>query len=93
MTQKILATVTAKGQITIPAAHRNAWGLKPGDKIAFDPPGAHPVTVEPKRKRSILDLLDALPPLGLGRPLRQEDIEQAIEDEMTEQEFRSKGGR
>lgn len=93
MSQKIMATVTAKGQITIPAAHRRAWGLRPGDKIAFDPPGAHPVTIEPKRKRSIFELLDAMPPLSLGRALRQEDIEQAIGEEMTAQELRSKSGR
>lgn len=93
MVLKIFATVTSKGQITIPAAHRKAWDLRPGDRIAFDPPGEQPVTIEPKRKRSIFELLDALPPMNLGRPLRQDDIEQAIEEVMSEQETRSKGGR
>ena len=93
MAQKTFATVTAKGQITIPAAHRKAWGLQPGDKIVFGPPGEKSVTIEPRRKRSIFELLDELPPLHLGRPLRQEDIDQAIEEEMTEQEARSKSGR
>ena len=30
-----LATITAKGQVTIPAEIRKALGLKPRDKIAF----------------------------------------------------------
>jgi AbrB family looped-hinge helix DNA binding protein len=30
-----LATITAKGQITIPAEVRKALGLKPKDKVAF----------------------------------------------------------
>jgi antitoxin PrlF len=30
-----LATVTAKGQVTIPAEIRKALGLKPRDKVAF----------------------------------------------------------
>jgi AbrB family looped-hinge helix DNA binding protein len=28
-------TVTSKGQITVPAALRSAWGLKDGDKLEF----------------------------------------------------------
>jgi AbrB family looped-hinge helix DNA binding protein len=39
MADKIIATITSKGQITLPAQHRKAWGLKPGDQIAFDPRG------------------------------------------------------
>jgi len=93
MTAKILATVTSKGQITIPAAHRKAWNLQPGDQIAFDPPGERPVTVEPKRKRSIFEMLDKLPPLGLGRPFTQEDIENAITEAVTEKDERSRRSR
>ena len=93
MSTKIFATMTSKGQITIPAAHRKAWGLQPGDQIAFDPPEDHPVTIEPKRKRSIFERLDRMAPLTLGRPLKQEDIERAIGDEMAAQESRSKRSR
>jgi AbrB family looped-hinge helix DNA binding protein len=93
MPNKILATVTAKGQITIPAAHRKAWGLQPGDQIAFDPPEDRPVTIEPKRRRSIFEMLDRMEPLTLGRPLKQEDIQQAIDDEMADQETRSTHSR
>jgi AbrB family looped-hinge helix DNA binding protein len=41
MADKIIATITSKGQITLPAQHRKAWGLKPGDQIAFDPRGGN----------------------------------------------------
>jgi AbrB family looped-hinge helix DNA binding protein len=93
MPHRIFATVTAKGQITIPAAHRKAWGLRPGDRIAFDPPDSKPVTIEPKRKRSLFDALDELPPLGLGRPFTQEDIEKAITEAVTEKDRRSRASR
>ncbi len=29
------ATVTSKGQLTLPAAIRNRWRLKPGDQVEF----------------------------------------------------------
>jgi AbrB family looped-hinge helix DNA binding protein len=90
MPSKIFATVTSKGQITIPAAHRRAWGLRPGDQIAFDPPDEKPVTIEPKRRRSLFERLDELPPLGLGRPFTQTDIEEAIAESVTEKERRSR---
>jgi AbrB family looped-hinge helix DNA binding protein len=93
MPQKILATVTSKGQITIPAAHRKAWGLRPGDQVAFDPPDEKPVTIEPKRRRSLFERLDELPPLGLGRPFTQMDIENAITEAVTEKDQRSRGKR
>ena len=31
-----VATVTQKGQVTIPSELRRALGLKPGDKVAFN---------------------------------------------------------
>ena len=76
MADKILATITSKGQITLPAQHRKAWGLKPGDQIAFDPPGGKSVRIEPRRKRSIFERLDELKLPSLGRPLTQKDIDE-----------------
>ena len=76
MADKILATLTSKGQITLPAQHRKAWGLKPGDQIAFDPPGGKSVRIEPRRKRSIFERLDELKLPPLGRPLTQKDIDE-----------------
>ena len=92
MADKILATITSKGQITVPAQHRKAWGLKPGDQIAFDPPGGKSVRIEPRRKRSIFERLDELklPSLRRSRST-QEDIESAITEAMIEKERRSRG--
>ena len=91
MTDKILATLTSKGRITIPAQHRKAWGLKPGDQIAFDPPTGKSVCIEPRRKRSIFDRLHELKLPPLGRLLVHEDIENAITEAMIVKEQRSRG--
>jgi AbrB family looped-hinge helix DNA binding protein len=84
MADKIIATITSKGQITLPAQHRKAWGLKPGDQIAFDPPGGESVRIEPRRKRSIFERIDELKLPPLGRPLTEEDIESSIARAMVE---------
>jgi antitoxin PrlF len=44
-----LATLTSKGQITIPVSIRNRLGLKPGDQIDFVPGPDGRVSLEPKR--------------------------------------------
>ena len=92
MGEKILATITSKGQITLPAELRKAWDLKPGDQVAFDPPGKTSSRVEPRRKRSVFDRLDELRLPSLGRPLTQRDIEESISGAMAEQEERSRRG-
>ena len=84
MADKIIATITSKGQITLPAQHRKAWGLKPGDQIAFDPPKGKLVRIEPRRKRSIFERIDELKPPPLGRPLTQKDIDDSIGEAMVE---------
>jgi len=91
MADKILATITSKGQITLPAQHRKAWGLKPGDQIAFDPPEGNSVRIEPRKKRSVFERIDELKLPSLGRPLTQEDIDNAIAEAMVEKESRSRG--
>jgi AbrB family looped-hinge helix DNA binding protein len=95
MADKILATLTSKGQITLPAQHRKAWGLKPGDQIAFDPPGGKSVRIEPRRKRSIFERLDELKLPSLGRPLTQKDIDNSVAEAMIEKygASRRKGGK
>jgi AbrB family looped-hinge helix DNA binding protein len=90
MREKILATITSKGQITLPAELRRAWDLKPGDQIAFDPPGETSSRIEPRRKRSVFDRLDELKLPSLGRPVIQQDIEDSISEAMAEQEERSR---
>jgi antitoxin PrlF len=43
------STITSKSQITIPAAVRDALGLKAGDKIDFIP-SAHGFEIVPRRE-------------------------------------------
>jgi AbrB family looped-hinge helix DNA binding protein len=93
MPDKILATVTSKGQITLPAQHRKAGGLKPGDQIAFDPPKGQSVRIEPRRKRSVFERLDELKLPSLGRPLTQKDIDDSVAEAMIEKDRRSRGRR
>lgn len=52
----IIATVTAKGQITIPAQIRQALGIDAGDQIAFEEiePGKYAFVPAQKRPVTIL---------------------------------------
>jgi bifunctional DNA-binding transcriptional regulator/antitoxin component of YhaV-PrlF toxin-antitoxin module len=77
---KITATITSKGQITLPAQHRKACG----DQIAFDPPEGESVRIEPRRKRSIFERIDELKLPPLGRRLTQKDIDDSIAAAMIE---------
>ena len=93
MPDKILATMTSRGRITLPAQHRQAWGLKPGDQIAFDPPEGKSVRIEPRRKRSVFERLDELKLPSLGRPLTQKDIDDSVAEAMVEKDRRSRERR
>lgn len=68
------ATVTSKGQITLPAKVRQALGLKPGQKIAFVPVGDDGFRVQ--RATSILDLAGCVP--YSGPPVTLEEMKQTI---------------
>jgi AbrB family looped-hinge helix DNA binding protein len=45
----IEATVTSKGQVTLPSKLRKRLGLKQGSRIRFSIPATGPVQVEPVR--------------------------------------------
>lgn len=49
-----MATITSKGQVTIPTDVRAAFNLKAGDKLIFVPEGNR-ITVIPVRRRTITD--------------------------------------
>ena len=63
----MLAKVTTKGQVTIPKGIRDAFGIRPNDKVDFEREGERIVlvplktlkdlrgAVKPKRKTSIAD--------------------------------------
>lgn len=52
----ITATITAKGQITIPVEIRQALGLDAGDQISFDEiaPGQYSFVPTPKKSITLL---------------------------------------
>ena len=87
------ATITSKGQITVPADVRKLWNLKPGDQIGFRGLESGAGKIRPIRRLSIFESMKDLPPLSLGRPLRQQDIEDAITEAVTEKEERSRSKR
>lgn len=75
------ATVTSKGQITIPAQVRRALGLKPGARIDFYPIEDGEYALRPK-SGSIMDMRGCL--AHAGPPLTIEEMDQAILDHAAE---------
>lgn len=47
--QTVEATVTSKGQITLPSALRRRLGLQTGSRVRFSMPDGGPIEVEPVR--------------------------------------------
>lgn len=68
------ATVTSKGQITIPADVRNRLGLRPGSRLAFVPT-AGGYEIHPQAA-SIKDLKGAVP--RPTQPVSIDDMNEAI---------------
>lgn len=88
MTYEIEATLTSKGQVTIPASIRERLGVKAGDTLRFRLSDTGELTVIPRRKRSIFEIARDMPLPKLGRPLTQKDIDNAVGGAMIEQEDR-----
>ena len=84
MAAKILATITSKGQITLPVGLRRQWGLKAGDQIAFEVVGESEGRIEPRRRRSIFERLDELTLPKLGRAATKADVDAATARAMLE---------
>jgi antitoxin PrlF len=81
------ATVTSKGQITIPVEVRKALNIKPGTKIAFyeTSPGHFAFIA---KTRSIRELKGILPKLGYVPTI--EEMNQAVADHLAELDARTK---
>lgn len=80
------ATITSKGQITIPSEVRKKLGLKAGDQINFFEDGDGKYTFEPKTG-SIMDMRGILKKMGYvpeGFSVSIEDMNQAILDHAAE---------
>ena len=83
-----VATVTSKGQITVPVRIREKLGLRPGSKIVFDeqPNGDFVVRKKTGDIRELKGLLKAPP----GVSLTIEDMDRAIGKAMKEKLARSR---
>jgi antitoxin PrlF len=76
------ATVTSKGQITIPIEVRKKLGLKSGDKIDFFATADGDYLFQP-RTGSIMEMKGILKRLGFvqeGRTVSIEEMDQAVSD-------------
>jgi AbrB family looped-hinge helix DNA binding protein len=71
-----VATLTSKGQITIPVEVRRKLGLKPGDRVAFVVEAGGEVRLKAK-KRPLADLLGVLQ-AAVKRPLSVEQMGDAV---------------
>jgi AbrB family looped-hinge helix DNA binding protein len=68
------ATVTSKGQVTIPATIRKAMGLTAGERVVFTQLDDGTIVFRAKR-RSIMELKGILkPPMGSRRPVSIKDM-------------------
>jgi len=70
-----IATITSKGQVTIPSSVRAAIGLVPGDQIEFVRESGNKYVITP-RTCSIKELRGIVP--KPAKPVSLEDMEEAI---------------
>jgi antitoxin PrlF len=80
------ATLTSKGQITLPARIHERLGVKAGDRLRFHVTDSGQLTITPVRRRSIFERLEEMKLPPLGRPLAVADIRAATDEAMKEQE-------
>ena len=78
------ATITSKGQITLPLSVRKLWNLKPGDQINFVSMKSDAGVIKPNCRQSIFDSSEKLKFPSIGRSLTQADIDDAINAAMIE---------
>lgn len=74
------ATMTSKGQLTVPKEIRDRLGLGPGDKVDLVPSGDLTVTMRKRRQLSLEEVLGSLPTNGITATLEQmeEDLGDAV---------------
>ena len=69
------ATLTSKGQITIPAEVRESMGLHAGSRVVFVPTGSGGFEIYPE-STSVRELKGSVP--SLGRPVTLDDMDAAV---------------
>ena len=80
------ATMTSKGQLTVPKEIRDRLDLKPGDRVELVPSGDHAVTLRKRRSLSLGEVLGSLPTNGITATL--EEIEEDLGDAIVESVLR-----
>jgi len=70
------ATITSKGQITLPKEVRSRYGLKPGDMVEFVEEKGR-TWLKPRNVRAV-DLAGILGPPPSGKSVRVEEMDDAI---------------
>ena len=78
----VLATMTSKGQLTVPKELRELLGLKAGDRVEFVPDGDGRVVMRRARIQSITDLFGILPAGSV--PLTREEMKEVVADAVAE---------
>ena len=81
----IEATVTSKGQITVPSEIREALKVDVGDKIQFLRSRDGKITIEARKRRSIIDIARENP-----LPPGDYNIDEAITEAMIRREKRAR---
>lgn len=82
------ATMTSKGQLTVPKEIRDRLGLEPGDKVDLVPCGEGRVEMRKRRTIELKELFGILPAGTV--PLTLEEIDDAIGDACVEKDRRSR---
>jgi AbrB family looped-hinge helix DNA binding protein len=82
------ATMTSKGQLTVPKEIRDRLGLKPGDKVELVPSGDDRVVMRKRRTIELKELFGILPKGTV--PLTLEEIDDAIAAHVIEEDRRSR---
>lgn len=84
------ATVTSKGQLTLPKAIRDQLGIKPGDKVEFRATGEKTFEIAPVNEPTLDDIIGAFAPFVKTPPLSDEACDDAIGRMLVEDDERIK---
>jgi len=81
-----IATMTSKGQLTVPKAIRDRLDLKPGDKVDLMPSGELGVLMRKRRIVRLQELMGFLPTNGISKTLEalEQDLGDAIVEHVTQ---------